>query len=274
MFLGSNLDFDGNQALNLVLEKAVTAAMDAGLTLMGEMGYDTTLQRAKIFDGTTIRKLLQDNDISPDNTLGGSSASDLIMASQKAVKAYVDAAVTSGQNPITDFDAANATNLPANSTLKDRYRASTAGTVQGIILEVGDMLFPKINGASATNANQWVAIQTNTDAASISVLGMVILATLAQLQGNAPGDANRVITVATLNAWESALGRIKSFTTTLNIAAGANGIGHNLNSSALIVGTHEANGPVLYKWTITNANTININAAKARNGVTVVIMAK
>ncbi|RIV21367.1 hypothetical protein DYU11_18345 [Fibrisoma montanum] len=274
MILGSDLNFDGNQALNLVLEKAVTAALDAGLTVIGEMGYDTTLQRAKIFDGTTIRKLLQDNDISTDSTLGGASASDVILASQKAVKQYVDSVVSSGQNPISDFDAANATNLPSGATLKDRYRASSAGTVQGLVLQVGDMLLPKVSGASSTDATQWVVIQGNADAASTSVLGLVILATLAQIQGNAGGDANKVITVAQLNAWEAALGRVKSYTTTLNIAAGANGISHNLNSSALVVSTYEANGPVLYKWTITNANTISINAAKARNNVTVVVVAK
>lgn len=274
MFLGSNFDFDGNQALNLVLEKAVTAALDAGLTIMGEAGYDTTLQRAKIFDGTTVRKLLQDNDISTDAALGGGSASDFVLASQKAVKLYIDSLTSSGQNPISDFDAANATNLPTGSTLKDRYRASSAGTVQGIVFQTGDLLFPKVAGALGTDATQWVVVQGNADAASTSVLGMVILATLAQLQANAAGDAGKVITVSTLNAWEAALGRIKGFTTTLNIAAGANGIAHNLNSSALVVSTYEANGPVLYKWTITNANTLNINAAKARNTVTVVVIAK
>lgn len=53
-----------------------------------EIGYDNVHKRVRVHDGTSAKKLLQENDISTDVALG---TSDTLLPSQNAVKKYVDA---------------------------------------------------------------------------------------------------------------------------------------------------------------------------------------
>ena len=267
MILGNTLDFDQIPTKGLVLEQAATAALDAALTALGQLGYDTTKQRAKLFDGTTVRQLLQDNDVSTD-TLSNAVSGGALLVSATQIKAYIDALATSGQQPFTDFDASAASQFPTGATLSSRYRVSAAGTVLGVILGVGDTILPKAASPSATTASDWIFVQGNVDAATGSIFGLVLLATLAEIQANAGGNANKVITVATLNSWEAALGRVKSFTTTVNIAVGANAITHNLGADVAVV-SWDANDTIHYKVQRTSATVVTLTAAKSRNSVKV-----
>lgn len=52
-----------------------------------EIGYDNVDKRVRVHDGTSAKKLLQENDIDSNTALG---VSDTVVPSQKAVKAYVD----------------------------------------------------------------------------------------------------------------------------------------------------------------------------------------
>lgn len=273
---GSDLDFGkSSKALNLVLHTGNTATIDAVLTVLGMLGYDTTTKRIKSTDGTTIVQYLVTADVQTASDLGGGSPSTTLPASQASIKAYVDAVVASGAQPFSDFDAGSATNFPSGTTLQSRFRVSVAGTVHGITLAVGDTFFPKVASPSVSTPSDWVFVQANVDAASSSVLGLVkLVANLSELTTNAGGDANDVVTVAIFNEYEAAKPRIRNYTTTTNIASGSNGITHSLNTSNVInVTARDANGPIDFDWTVTNANAVNINASKAYNSTTINVTA-
>jgi hypothetical protein len=277
MKFGSVIDFLRIPLKNLVFERAVTSTINAALTEMGQAGYDTTLLRLKIFDGTTVRKFLQDNDISTDVTLGGSSTSDILVASQKAVKAYIDSVSSSGLNPFSDFNAAAASGFPASSTLKDRYRVTTAATlfattVNETILQVGDVLQPRVASASTTTASDWIVIQGNADKATNSVLGLILIGTLAELNANLSANADKAVTISVFNAYEAANPRVKKYTTTVNLAAGSTGITHNLNSTTPSVDLYDASGPIWADWSVTSANVVTITTSAAINSVTVKVI--
>ncbi|GAB3937318.1 hypothetical protein [Larkinella terrae] len=267
----SQFDFSRVPVKNLTLEQAITATLDAALTALGQIGYDTTLQRLKLYDGTTVRTLLQSNDISGSSLATAVTNGDKLV-SPSAIKTYIDAVAAAGTNPITDFDASGGS-FPSGATLADRYRVTVAGTVQGIVLQVGDMVLPKVTSPGTSNAADWFAVQGNVDAASTSVLGLVILASLAQIQGNSGGDANKVVTVATLNSWESALGRVRKYSTSTNLTNGTVGITHNLNSSTPVVQVYDSAGPILVDWTVSSANAVNLTSSVAVSSVTVVVLA-
>lgn len=273
---GSDLDFGkSSKALNLVLHTGNTATIDAVLTVLGMFGYDTTTKRVKSTDGSTIVQYLVTADVQSASDLGGGAPSTTLPPTQAAVKAYVDSVVASGAQPFSDFNATSSTDFPSGTTLQSRFRVSVAGTVHGVALQVGDTFFPKIASPSVSTASDWVFVQANVDAASGSVLGLVkLVASLSELTTNAGGDANDVLTVAIFNEYEAAKPRLRNYTTTTNIASGANGITHNLNTSNVInVTARDANGPIDFDWTITNANAININASRAYNSTTINVTA-
>lgn len=271
---GSDLDFGkSSKALNLVLHSGSTATIDAVLTVLGMLGYDSTTKRIKSTDGTTIVQYLVTADVQTATDLGGGSPSNVLPATQAAVKAYVDSVVASGAQPFSDFNASTSTDFPSGTTLQSRYRVSVAGTVHGVVLQVGDTFFPKVASPSVTTASDWVFVQANVDAATDTVIGLVkLVASYAELAANGGGDANDVVTVSVFNAYEAAKPRVKVYTTTTNIASGANGITHNLNSTTITgFECRDANGRINFDYTVTNANSINIPASKAYNTVTITI---
>lgn len=273
---GSDLDFGkSSKALNFVLHSGSTATIDAVLTVLGMLGYDSTTKRIKSTDGSTIVQYLVTADVQTATDLGGGSPSNVLPATQAAVKAYVDSVVSSGAQPFSDFNASTSTNFPSGATLQSRYRVSVAGTVQGVVLQVGDTFFPKVASPSVTTASDWVFVQANVDAATDTVIGLVkLVASYAELAANGGGDANDVVTVSVFNAYEAAKPRVKVYTTTTNIASGSNGITHNLGSTNVIdVTARDANGPINFDWTITNSNAINISASKAYNTTTINVTA-
>lgn len=166
-------DFNRNKLLKSVLEGDITANLTSILTVLGQIGYDTTLLRAKIFDGSAIRYLLQNNDLDTDITLAANS--DARIATQKATKAYVDNLFTSGNSVAQAFDASVATTFPVG-VATDKYRVTVPGTVQGVALEVGDVFYPKVATPTAVAAD-WYVVQANTDQATETVVGLIKIAT-------------------------------------------------------------------------------------------------
>lgn len=109
------------------------------------------------------------------------SAHDSI-ASAKAVKDYVDGVVGGLGNLEGGFDA-SATNFPVGSggTNKgDYWYVTVAGTVQGVVLNVGDVLIANKNAASTTLATDWIFLEVNRDQASTTTLGVIMIATDAE----------------------------------------------------------------------------------------------
>lgn len=105
------------------------------------------------------------------------------LASAKAVKDYVDGVVGGLGSLQGGFDAANATTFPTGSKKGDYWYCTSAKTnLQGVSLNVGDVLISNKDNASGTAAADWIFLEVNRDQASTTVLGVVSLATSAEAQ--------------------------------------------------------------------------------------------
>ena len=268
-------DLDGGKLshlLNMLLQTGNTAAIDAALTALGQIGYDTTMNRIKTTDGTTIQIYLSRADVLNDTSMGGGSPSATYPTSQAAVKSYIDTLFSTGALPFTDFDATS-TNFPSGATLLHRYRVSVAGTVHGIVLAVGDVFYPRVSTPVTTTSTDWTFIQGNVDAASNTVLGLVkVVADLAALEAETVPTA--AVTVGVFMDYEAAHPRLLHYSGTANIAIGSNGIAHSLDTSNILsVQFRDASGPILFGWAITDNDNINVTATKAYTSVTTTIIA-
>ena len=127
-----------------------------------------------------------------------------------AVKNYVDGIVAGLGNLEGSFAAGSATDFPTGSggTKKgDYWYVTSAGTVHGVTLNVGDVLVAKIDNASTTLSTDWIFLESNRDQATTTILGVVRLATTAEAQGLTESSA--VLTpaaLATVTATETRTG--------------------------------------------------------------------
>lgn len=271
-----DLDFlKASQLLNALLHKAATASIDAALSVEGQIGYDTTLDLIKYSDGSAVQALLRYADVLNDNTLGGGSASVTKPPSQSSVKSYVDAALTgvsTGLDPYpTLFDASVEGTFPSGHTAGKWYRVTAAGTVLGVVLEVGDSIYPTQASPSASNAAHWYVAQANVGEASNSVFGFIKTATLTQLQNNDSGAANYAVTVAVLNSFFASRPIPRSYVETVNLINGTVGITHNLGTQSWHIEMTDGSGKVAADATPNGNNVINIASKVALSGVKVVI---
>lgn len=132
-----------------------------------------------------------------DNTMATATATNLATAG--SIKAYVDSTVAAIGNLEGAFAAATETNFPTGSggTKKgDYWYVTTAGTVQGVVLNIGDVLVAKIDAASTTLSTDWIFLESNRDQATDTILGVVRLATTAEAQ--ALTNSVAVLTPSTL----------------------------------------------------------------------------
>lgn len=83
----------------------------------------------------------------------------------------VDALVFKGALPTDHFPAANA---------GWTYKVTTAGTVDGVVLQVGDTAICTVDSTPSTTPANWLILQTNVDQATTTTLGLVKLATDAE----------------------------------------------------------------------------------------------
>jgi hypothetical protein len=116
-----------------------------------------------------------------------------------AVKNYVDGVVAGLGNLEGSFAAGSATNFPtaAGGTKKgDYWYVTSAGTVQGVILNIGDVLIANVDNASPTSSADWIFLESNRDQATTTILGVVRLATTGEAQGLT--EASAVLTPASL----------------------------------------------------------------------------
>lgn len=144
------------------------------------------------------------NVIDTDVTLAADS--DTRIASQKAVKAYVDALLNAQDAMVFKgaVDCSANPNYPAASA-GHVYKVSVAGKIgggSGVDVTAGDTLYcitdASAAGNHATVGANWVVVQANLDAASTTTQGIVELAT--QAEAEAKSDTVRAVTpVALLN---------------------------------------------------------------------------
>ena len=138
--------------------------------------------------------------ISIINTNDMSGASGTNLATAGSIKAYVDSQVASIGSLQGSVDASTSTNFPGSALTKkgDYWYVSVAGTIQGVLFNVGDVIIANINNPTVTSANSYIFLETNRDQASTTVLGLVTLATNAEVQAGT--DANKVVTPASLSS--------------------------------------------------------------------------
>ncbi|MET7253582.1 hypothetical protein [Dyadobacter fermentans] len=133
-----------------------------------------------------------------DNTLASATGTNIATAG--SVKAYIDSLVGAVGTLVGAFNASTSTNYPGSAAIKKGayWYVSVAGTVQGTAFNVGDVLIANKDNPSTTLAADWIFLETNRDQATATVLGLVMLATAAEVQTGT--DAVKAVTPATLSA--------------------------------------------------------------------------
>lgn len=176
---------DGAVTTVKVLDKNITFAKIQDMAVMTVLG--------SIAGGTPIGiPILNEADMVSNSATG--------IATQASIKAYVDATVANIGTLVGGFDASVGGNLPGGATIKKGayWYVTVAGTVQGQILNVGDVIIANVANPTVSNPNQYIFLESNRSQASTTVLGMVMLATAAEVQAGV--DAIKAVTPATLSA--------------------------------------------------------------------------
>lgn len=168
------------------------------LLLDGEMGVETDTRKAKFGDGVTawnslsyaasdLTGALLTSQLDTDGTLAANS--DAKVPSQKAVKTYVDMAVTG----LMDFKGA--TNCSGNpnypAALKgDAYVVSAAGKIggaSGLAVDIGDVFVASADNAGGTQAavgSSWFILEHNLAGALLAANNLSDLANTATARTN------------------------------------------------------------------------------------------
>jgi len=282
-----------SKLLGALLEQGNTATINAALTALGQIGYDTTLLRAKIFDGTSTQILLQRNDIDTDSSFA--SPSNTQVPSTQAVVTYIGNLLAGGTRirgsitltsastyPVADAgDYTNGTQVgdgsgagPAIKAGDAWYVGNTASFQMGPtatnLVEKGDLVIALTDGAGNLD-NQWLVLDADTNDATTTTVGLVMLATLAQIQGNAGADADKAITVATLNSFfaapestDAAAKVMKSTKITQTLNNGSNTVTHSKNTRDIVNVTFQNATTfenTVMGWTASSLNAITVTRA-------------
>lgn len=208
-----------------------------------------------------------------DNTMATATSTNLPTAG--SVKAYVDDRVASIGNLEGGFAAGSSTNFPtsAGGTKKgDYWYVTSAGTVQGVVLNIGDVLVAAVDNASPTSAADWIFLESNRDQATETVRGVAEIAT--QAETNTGTDDERIVTPLKLKTFIDA--RTGGFASNIgNGSATSFVVNHALNTVDVVAQIKENSSLelVIADIAITDANNITVSfaAAPALNAYRVII---
>jgi len=202
-----------------------------------------------------------------------SGASNSNLATSQAVKTYIDNRF-SGIGSLVDAYVP-ATNFPTNplGTKKgDYWYVTGSGTVQGVVLNNGDVIIANKDAASVTSSADWIFVESNRDQATTTVLGVIRLATQAEV--NAGTVTNAAVAPSTLVAYinqrvatETITG-VAEIATTAEVTAGTDNtrivtplkLKQYVDSSVLANNGVEFPSALASSAVIThNLNTLNLN---------------
>lgn len=156
--------------------------------------------------------------------------------------------------------------LPSNPSIGDTYFiTTTAGTVGGLAVEVGDQLVRSSSG--------WFVLQANLQAATQAIAGFVRLAT--QADANAGADLTTAISPGVLANFLAAFLYARKFRVVVSSLAAntATTITHGLNlvnPEDLHVAFYQGGAPIELAYTTTSANAMAITSNQTLGNVTVV----
>jgi hypothetical protein len=233
---------------------------DSNITFSKIQNIATMTVMGRVAAGTGVASEIT---ILDSNTMTGASSSNLATAG--SIKAYVDNTVAGLGNLEGGFAAGSAVNFPTASggTKKgDYWYVTSAGTVQGVTLNIGDVLIANIDNASPTSSSDWTFLESNRDQATESVLGVVRLAT--QAEANTGTNDTAVITPLKLKTVLD--NRVGGYAANVgNGAATSYAVTHSLNTVDVIVMIKDNTTleEVFADVVITDVNTVTVSFATA-----------
>lgn len=128
-------------------------------------------------------------------------ASSQNIATAGTIKNYVNSMIADLGNLEGGWDASTGafpvgTSPAAGTKPGDYWYVTTAGTVDSVAFNVGDVIIARVNGASTTLASAWIKLEVNRDQATETVLGLVEIAT--QTETNSGTNDTAAVTPAKL----------------------------------------------------------------------------
>jgi hypothetical protein len=157
--------------------------------------------------------------------------------------------------------------FPANPTTGDTYFVtSTAGTIGGLTVEVGDQL--------VRSASSWFVLQANLQSATQALAGFVRLAT--QAEANAGADLTTAISPGTLATFLLGFLYARKFRVTLTslTAATPTTITHGLNVANVtdvIVSAYQGGAAIVLDIKPTTVNALTVESNQTLGNVTIVV---
>ncbi len=278
------MTYAGNIAFAGAFTQTFTATANTSVTLPTS-GTLATLAGTETFTNKTFDANGTGNSITNletadfaanvvDTDVNLTAASNTRLASQLAIKTYIDNKVVGLLDYKGSIDASANPNFP--SALKgDTYVISVAGKIggaSGTDVQVGDYIIANADNAGGTLASvgtSWDILQSNQVAASTTVAGYVELATQAETE--AKTDTVRAVTPASL------VNFTKKYTATIgDNSTTALVVTHNLGTQDITWSIRDAttNAFVLTDVTATSTNTATFTfaVAPATNAYKVVIV--
>lgn len=198
-----------------------------------------------------------------DNTLATATSTNIATAG--SIKAYVDNRIASLGNLEGGFAAGSASNFPISSggtKAGDYWYVTSAGTVQGVVLNIGDLLIAAVDSASTTNPADWIFLESNRDQATETVKGVAEIAT--QTETNTGTDDERIVTPLKLKTFIDA--RTGGYAANVgNASATSFTVNHALNATDVVVQVKDNStlDLVITDVVITDANNVTVSFASA-----------
>lgn len=193
---GADAGTAGNFTMSLDFDEvAVTTATGADWIMFDDAGVSSKFLISSfdvgLFNNATAEYVSENDSIVvvdwnwvlDEDTMTSNSATHV--PTQQSVKAYVDAAVTSGMTYKGGYNAA--TNTPALDTgtptleVGDTYTVTAAGNFFTEAVEVGDVLIAEVDSTDAAQLSDWTILQNNIGAASETEAGYIEIATQAEV---------------------------------------------------------------------------------------------
>lgn len=233
---------------------------DSNITFAKIQNIATMTVMGRVAAGTGVASEIT---VLNSNTMSGANGTNLATAG--SIKTYIDNTVAGLGNLEGGFAAGSSVNFPTASggTKKgDYWYVTSAGTVQGVILNVGDVLIANIDNASPTSSADWTFLESNRDQATETVLGVIKLAT--QAQTNTGTDDTTAVTPLKLKTFIDA--RVGGYAANIgNGAATSYAVTHSLNTVDVIVMIKDNTTleEVFADVVITDVNTVTVSFATA-----------